>query len=986
MTLRAPDGRDDFLFDLTRWNRAGLSRFQYVDGDAAVWLEELRIALLGLYSRGIDADDRVPEKWRDLFLKSPEDRQLDASPGEFQEAVAWKDLMAAFPVEVETGGSRNLRLLQQYDRRSPDYAWEIMRAFARAAHSVLGHLDAYANEGYLRTATQWENLRKLAAMVNYQPTPPASATATIALELEPDMGVIEIARGLAMKYAPPEGGAPLIFETLKPVFAHPDLGGARTEGWDKNLSPLPLGSPTTWIVPEDIELVDGSPAVITITSATTLGVTAYAGSLSQVNHDKDAGLATLSFDPPPTASPQTHQTQLLIEPADVQFGLPKTDPTRNRLVIKVDKASGYSVNDIVHVTPVGTSFLAVVVEVAGGYLTLDSLEFPSGDVTVQAYTPFAAGAEGTIETPLDIDLLYYRRISGSGDPAISKERTGTRKEDADGTEVEVASKHALPANAGGPGYSLIAGTRADAGVVIEDLAEEAPFGSRTVRFNGKPPKSLSQGAWYAARRLAGGPLKPIRVTRVRVEADAYSIRFDRDTPVEPEATEFLGPMTQALHPFDHDRDQRDAVREGIATLEGLSPEAQNLVKAHRDIIVVHEKDDVRNAVLARLSAVEPQGGLLKLTLEPGPDFTGWQAGWTRFHLNTVDVSHGETKDPKTLGSGDAARRRQDFQLKVTGVSFVPSNAAIAGVAPDMDVTVDGVKWEYRDIADPTAEDADAWSVALNEDDTLQIHFRRRLPTGTNNVAVSRHRVGVGAKGTGIPPWSFSKPMKKNRFVSGIVQPFASAGGADREPVADIRVNAPSSLAANGRAVSLLDFERLCKRHSSVWQAKAREVIGPGAVNHVDVVIVPANGGAVTPTLEQDLIDFVESRALPNVQVTISPYRTLAIEMHVKIQVDTGRYEKADVKDSAEAALVAEFALNNRGLGQPLYVAEILAAIERVEGASSGTITHFGRLRTLPKPLREAELSGSLVAIFPTEEQVVVLPGLANVTVDVEGLA
>lgn len=38
--------------DLTRWNRAGLTRFDYIDGDAAIWLEELRLALIGQFMRG----------------------------------------------------------------------------------------------------------------------------------------------------------------------------------------------------------------------------------------------------------------------------------------------------------------------------------------------------------------------------------------------------------------------------------------------------------------------------------------------------------------------------------------------------------------------------------------------------------------------------------------------------------------------------------------------------------------------------------------------------------------------------------------------------------------------------------------------------------------------------------------------------------------------------------------------------------------------
>ena len=38
MSLQAPINREDYLFDLTRWNRAGLTRFEFVYGDASVWL------------------------------------------------------------------------------------------------------------------------------------------------------------------------------------------------------------------------------------------------------------------------------------------------------------------------------------------------------------------------------------------------------------------------------------------------------------------------------------------------------------------------------------------------------------------------------------------------------------------------------------------------------------------------------------------------------------------------------------------------------------------------------------------------------------------------------------------------------------------------------------------------------------------------------------------------------------------------------------
>ncbi len=977
MTLLAPENRKDYLFDLSRWNRAGLSRFEYVDGDAAVWLEELRLAMLGLYLRGAEPADRPPEKWRNLFMKPPDERELSATPVELESKAAWKDVFAPFPVDVETGGRRNERLLEQYHRHSADYAWEMMRAFARAAHIVLGHLDAFANEGYLRTATQWENLRKLAAMVNYQPTPPASATTTVALETEQEKGVIEIARGLAMKYAPPAGGAPLVFETLRPVLVHPELTAARAAGWNYNrtlLGDLVVAGTTTWRMPKDANLAFGNLAVITRDSD------GQAVALSAVEHDEKNEKAGLSFDPAPSSAFESAAgaVRLWIEPDDVKVGLPVS--SGNRLVIKVDNANAYSAGTVVELRYGSQIRRAVVAESTNGHVILNASEIPDGNVSIEAFTPYEAGSLGTLETPYN-QILYYMSTSGSDSPVVSGSAPQIRTDSE--TDATIAYTHTQPAGASGHGFARVAGAKVDQGRVVGLPPLAGATVRNTIRFSGSPPKTLEKGNWFVAREVGSSLLEALRVVNVREEADFYFVRFSPAPASHPDETEFFGPMTRTLRPLNFDRDQRDAVRGGIVDLTGLSAEARELVKVGRDVIVVHEANGEKSATKGVVDVVEDRGAFLRISLTTEHDVAGWAAGWTKFYLNTVDISHGETKEPKVLGSGDAEQKRQHFQFKITEVSFIPSNAAVTGVAPDMDVTVDGVKWEFRDYGDPDAEDLDAWSVALNEDDTLQIHFRRRLPSGTNNVAVSRHRIGVGAAGTGVPAWSITKPMKKNRFVTGIVQAFPTAGGAAREPIGDIRENAPSKLAANGRAVSLKDFELLCKRHASVWQARARIVVGAASAADVDVVIVPANGGPVTPTLEADLIDFVRSRALPNTVLRISPYQSLPVSLHVEVNVDTDRYVKSDVKDAVETALLAEFALKNRKLGQPLYVAEILAAVERVVGVSSTTIRDFAVKPGAPAPLRRAEISGSLAAVYPTDEQVAEVTGMADITVDVK---
>lgn len=977
MTLAPPVGRPNYRSDLTRWNRAGLTRFQYVDGNAAVWLEELRIGMLALYLRGIDPEEREPEKWRELFMKAAADWELPGPMRRYSEAIAWSDILPTPPAKPENTSGRSRRLLDQYGRPPEEYGWEIMRAFARAAHVLLGHVDAYANEGYLRTATQWDNLRKLAEMVNYQPSPPASATATVALEIAADVGVIEVARGLAMKYAPPEGGAPLIFETLKSVDAHPALNRARATGWNVNPRVLVEPDDMPWIVPEKTKIAQGDVGVL---AGWKSG--GFARLLKTIERDEDAGTARITFVPATGLNSPMAQTVLHVEPAGVRLGMPET--SGGRIVIKAAGAAQLIANSVVEVSyGDDKSAMATVIGVQGDEIVLSLPEAITGAVTVEALSAVAANNDGVFETSEGIYSTFF--ASGvAGGPVAEVSGFTTRGDSI----PHIAHQFARPSGAAGNAFAKFAGNpQLNGHVLIKPQIDVGGDGGSSVRFAGKPPKSLKEGDWYVSRPVGSNTLTALRVVGVRIEADVHYVQFSPAPGGAPDRTEFFGPMTKELRPLGFERNPDAAVSGGVCDIEGLPPEARDLVKPGKTVLIVNEQlEPMVGASAAVVEVTTLNSGNLRVTLDSETDLAGWAKGWTVFHFNTAIISHGETKDPKALGSGDAEKRRQDFLFKADNVTFVPSNVSVTGVAPDMDVAVDGVRREYRDLTDPLAEGTDAWSIRLNDDDTLQVHFRRRLPTGTNNIAVPRHRLGSGLAGTGVPPWSFTAPMKKNRSVTAIVQPFATTGGADREPVAAIRENAPANLAANGRAVSLRDFERLCVRHASVWQAKARQIIGPQAGTSVDVVIVPAGGGPVTARLADDLTEFVLSRALPSSTMGITPYVGVPVQTGVTVQVDIDRYEKTDVADRVFAALMDAFALKWRGLGQPLYVAEILAACERVEGVSNAVVDTFARRTGAPLPLREAMVAGSLAAIFARQEQVIHLAAPSDLVVLAEARA
>ncbi len=241
----------DLTSDLTRWNRAGLPRFRYVDGNAASWLEELRLALLTRFLAPLN-DPNQPDPaasldwWKEVWRNPPTDQQgqqfLQQLLDDTEQRLLWQapdgpgPLWVRPPARPELETEWSARLREQYEAGRGDLAWEAVRSFARGVHVLTEHLDAYANEGYLGTATQWENVRRLISMLDVRPAPPASASTVLALEARlasPGPAGL-VAKGFQIKYSPADGGAPLIFESLEDLEVDAGLNALRPLNHDRN--------------------------------------------------------------------------------------------------------------------------------------------------------------------------------------------------------------------------------------------------------------------------------------------------------------------------------------------------------------------------------------------------------------------------------------------------------------------------------------------------------------------------------------------------------------------------------------------------------------------------------------------------------------------------------------------------------------------------------------------------------------------------------
>jgi predicted phage baseplate assembly protein len=310
---------------------------------------------------------------------------------------------------------------------------------------------------------------------------------------------------------------------------------------------------------------------------------------------------------------------------------------------------------------------------------------------------------------------------------------------------------------------------------------------------------------------------------------------------------------------------------------------------------------------------------------------------TRVYANVVLAGHGEGEPEKILGSGDAMLFNQSFTLEVEGVAFTADATKSSGVAAAMDVSVDGQIWEQVSTLKDSAPGDHHYAIRMTEDGYVKILFGdgeygRRLPSGKNNIRV-RYRVGSGLNGN-VPAGGLEKPVNPHPLIETVHQPLPAAGGGDMEDMASLRENAPSTLLALERAVSLSDFSHLAASQSSVWQAKAySQILHGGRMESVKVVIVPA-AGVHSPEVNKTIQSFLQKHSLPGVQVTVDPCVQERFNLLITVRVKTDEFVSEEVEKAVALALVDHFSLKNRKLGEHLYLSEVYKIIESIQGVEN----------------------------------------------------
>lgn len=898
--------------ELTRWNRAGLARLDYVYGNAATFLETLR--------KG--------------FAEQPE-------------LTHWERIQSPPPDEPDE--SRRERLLDQYGTPTRDPAWEITRALARAGQVLAGHIDAEANEGYLGTATLWERVRQRVAMIDYTPAPPASATTALVL-LAQEGRDGRVPAGLAVRHQPVEG-SPLIFESLEDIDVYASLNALRLAGHDR--SPASLcgdklvlpGKPGDVRPDEPLVLEDereGGLLVRRVAEVSQVepgwiqvklvdGISERLGFIRGQTrvHYRVRERPTLLGPIPDVAVPLAGRRLRLAEPppplapgdvvylgasADAADSFRRVIQREERAVIldkplswldfryaHLAKARRLAVSGIIGRQLEGQDGWVVRLRVAGDLRDLSGTWIARPGKNRELKTYRILGVE---YRPADLDIAHagfslLRIQDASDNPLLGEDQRGNPQ-----------YVMATPLGLGAPLESFIRNDRQ----LPLDLKLEVK-GGRDAEAGGLVV--VQRGGQFACGRLEG--VEPLEGERRRLRVGGWTHRGGGRFWLD-DSVLYCG-FRHASRPRGWDRNETLVSGSGLV-LETL-PDA--LVPGRRVLVT---GADGR----AFETEVERIDGQRRVYLSHSLEDLGLSVSEAVIHANLVTAGHGQARPEKVYGGRDIGPEGLHVALK--DVAFTADRQLLGGVRAALEVHVDDERWEQvGHLHDSSPEDRH-YTVRYTEDGELLVRFGdgrrgRRVPARRGNVRIG-WREGSGPSGN-LPAGSLVKLARPDPRLSGVRQPLPAVGGNAVEDSESLRRSAPVTLLTFDRAVSLVDFSALAASHSSVWRARAH----PGPVRTrrakaVTVVVLPA-GGEASSRLMADLEAYLQSHAAPGIRVGLVKAVKVPIHLRVRLRIDTATFDPEPVVEAVRGALRKALSLSERDIGASLTIAEVFRWIEAVAG-------------------------------------------------------
>ena len=346
-----------------------------------------------------------------------------------------------------------------------------------------------------------------------------------------------------------------------------------------------------------------------------------------------------------------------------------------------------------------------------------------------------------------------------------------------------------------------------------------------------------------------------------------------------------------------------------------------------------ERDDLPGVVVTdvvHLVAATHAGGTTTLEFEP------LRYGFVRKTLtvsaNVVAATHGETVQDEVLGSSDGSAN-QRFTLRKAPVTFTSAGVA-SGAASSLQVRVDGILWlEATSLYGLRPADR-RYVVHRDDDGVAHVVFGdgvhgARPPSGTENVQAT-YRQGIGSAGL-IEERKLTLIQTRPLGIRDVVNPVPATGAEDPEPRSLARQNAPLTVLALDRVVSLTDYEDFARAFAGVGKASAT-ALWRGDQELVHVTVAGPDGAEIAEgsSTYDNLVTAIETSHDPGRRFRIASFTPVYFDVLADVLVDPS-YDQQTVVAAVTTRLADRFSFARRAFGQGVSEAEVIATIMSLPG-------------------------------------------------------
>jgi hypothetical protein len=795
---------------------------------------------------------------------------------------------------AEISAKAELRKLTTRENDDPTIA--MLDAWAVTLDVLSFYQERIANEGFLRTATERRSLLELARTIGYELRPGVASSTWLAFTLDGSPGSpreVAIPAGTRAQSLPTKTELPQSFETGEPLLARPEWNALRP----RQMEPQTIGKGTSEVLLAGLatQLRPGD-ALLVLWDQTTSNLRI----LSAVETRSKEGVTLVTLEN-------------ALDKAS--SGSPKIYALRQR-------AAFFGAN--------APDWKATTVDFQRAYSTSVEVAY---DATRQEWPDMPAS--GTV-SQIDLDAAYPRIAPESWFVLASTETAVFQV-----NRVAAVSRAKFSLSARVTQLSLENGKTVD--LATFGVRQTAVFAeSEELRPALKPIEEPMGGKEIALEGLVGGLVRGraliVQGRRMRVRVDGGSLELKAEngssevTAQAGETLVVLAPPTVARGAVTWRLRDRDGF-EGIVTLttRGLRFDLRVFTRGPRLTLVPAEADDPFVAEAAVLEKASSDKERTTLELEK-PLANLYDRTTVSVLANAAPATHGETRR-EVLGGGDAARRFQRFRLRQKPLTYVAAPVAGGGEST-LQIRVNGVLWhEAPNLLELGPRDR-KYVLRRDDESSTTVQFGdgvhgARLPSGIENVE------GVYRKGIGLPGLvgeeGISLLATRPLGVKSVTNPVPATGAADPELRDQARRNAPITVLTLDRIVSLRDFEDFARSFSGIGKAQARTLWDRGT-RLVHLTVAAAGGRTVDPgsALYKNLRAAMDRLRDPFQALRIESFDPLPFQLGARVRIDPDHPTEA-VLERVRAALSEAFSSEAREFGQSVFLSEVMAVIQRVEG-------------------------------------------------------